>query len=213
MAESSGSPHHLLYKQVNSPPWKEAFRQGCLQRMRNNRDKLLDKYRQTGGNMPVRVSNRLLVEEVMEEEWNSLQSVENCPEGLTQLGLPVDLSVLEEIQQELCDEEKSIINEYETSLQFDENCLNIMLTEWEANPLICPVCIKFNLRIIDSVVMCQCGLFIPFHSPELTEQKLRACLEDNINEHSLHCPCTPAFSVTDGAEEKPSLLMSCLVGL
>lgn len=38
--------------------------------------------------------------------------------------------------------ERSIISEYEKSLQFDERCLSIMLAEWEANPLICPVCTK-----------------------------------------------------------------------
>lgn len=41
-----------------------------------------------------------------------------------------------------CLAEKSIISEYEQGLQFDESCLNSMLAEWEANPLICPVCIK-----------------------------------------------------------------------
>uniref|UniRef100_A0A8C5L365 RPA-interacting protein N-terminal domain-containing protein n=1 Tax=Jaculus jaculus TaxID=51337 RepID=A0A8C5L365_JACJA len=84
MAEPSGSPHRLLYKLVGSPPWKESFRQGCLERMRNSRDRLLNKYRQTGNSMPGRASHRLLVQEVMEEEWNYLQSVENCPEALAQ---------------------------------------------------------------------------------------------------------------------------------
>ncbi|XP_054392033.1 RPA-interacting protein isoform X1 [Pongo abelii] len=69
---------------------------------------------------------------------------------------------------------------------------------------------RYNLRITSGVVVCQCGLFIPSHSSELTEQKLRACLEGSINEHSSHCPHTPEFSVTGGSEEKSSLLMSCL---
>jgi hypothetical protein len=47
----------------------------------------------------------------------------------------------------------------------------------------------------------------------LTEQKLRSCLEDSVNEHNAHCPHIPEFSVTDGIEEKPSLLMSCPVSL
>ncbi|XP_008060130.1 RPA-interacting protein isoform X2 [Carlito syrichta] len=211
MAETSRSRHRSLYKLVGSPPWKEAFRQGCLERMRNSRDKLLNRYRQAGGNMPVGTQNTFLVQEVMEEEWNALQPVENCPEALAQLEELMDLALLEEIQQELIDQEQSVISEYEKSLQFDEKCLSIMLAEWEANPLICPVCTKYNLRITSGVVVCQCGLSIPSHSPQLTEQKIRSSLEDSVNEHSTHCPYTPKFSVTEeGTEEKSSLLMSCL---
>lgn len=157
--------------------------------------------------------NTLLVQEVMEEEWNALQSVESCPQAWAQLEEPMDLAVLEEIQQELIDQEQSIISEYEKSLQFDEQCLSVMLAEWEANPLICPVCTKYNLRVASGLVVCQCGLYIQSHSPEMTEQKLRACLEDSVNEHSAHCPHTPEFSVTEGTEEKSCLLMSCLVSL
>ncbi|XP_023578995.1 RPA-interacting protein [Octodon degus] len=211
MAESARSPRRSLYKQMGSPPWKEAFRQRCLARMRSSRDRILNKYRQAGGNMPERPLNNLLVQEVMEEEWNSFQASQNCPEDLAQLRLSIDLAVLEEIQQELIDEEQSIISEYERRVQFDEQCLNIMLAEWEANSLICPVCTKYNLRIIGHVVVCQCGLHIPSHSPEFTEQKLRACLETSLNDHGAHCPHTPEFSVTDGTGEKPSLLMTCRV--
>ncbi|XP_055223244.1 RPA-interacting protein isoform X4 [Gorilla gorilla gorilla] len=185
MAESLRSPRRSLYKLVGSPPWKEAFRQRCLERMRNSRDRLLNRYRQAGSSGPGNAQNSFLVQEVMEEEWNALQSVENCPEDLAQLEELIDMAVLEEIQQELINQEQSIISEYEKSLQFDEKCLSIMLAEWEANPLICP-------------------------SSELTEQKLRACLEGSINEHSAHCTHTPEFSVTGGTEEKSSLLMSCL---
>uniref|UniRef100_F6QAL6 RPA interacting protein n=1 Tax=Bos taurus TaxID=9913 RepID=F6QAL6_BOVIN len=217
MAERPGSRHHSLYKLTGSPPWKEAFRQGCLERMRNSRDRLLSKYRQAGGSMSGGAQNTLLVQEVMEEEWNALQSVESWPQAWAQLEEPMDLAVLEEIQQELIDQEQSIISEYEKSLQFDEQCLSVMLAEWEANPLICPVCTKYNLRIAGGLVVCQCGLYIQSHfnlsvfqSPEVTEQKLRACLEDSVNEHSAHCPHTPEFSVTEGTEEKSCLLMSCL---
>ncbi|XP_037000161.2 RPA-interacting protein isoform X2 [Artibeus jamaicensis] len=210
MAEQSVSPHRSLYKLVGSPPWKEAFRQGCLERMRNSRDRLLNKYRQARGNMPGRAQSTLLVQELMEEEWSALQSMESRPEALAQWERPMDLAELEEIQQELIDQEQSIISEYEKSLQFDEKCLSIILAEWEANSLICPVCTKYNLRIASGVVMCQCGLYIPSHSSELTEQKLRACLEVSVSEHSAHCPHTPVFSVTEGTEKKSSLLMNCL---
>ncbi|XP_012515371.1 PREDICTED: RPA-interacting protein isoform X2 [Propithecus coquereli] len=210
MAEPSGSRHRSLYKLVGLRPWKEAFRQRCLERMKNSRARLLNRYRQTEGSMPGRAQNSFLVQEVMEEEWKALQAGENCPEALAQLEEVMDLAVLEEIQQELIEQEQSIISEYEKSLQFDEKCLSIILAEWEANPLICPVCTKYNLRITSSVVVCQCGLTIPSQCPELTEQKLRAYLEASINEHSAHCSHTPQFSVTEGIEEKSNLLMSCL---
>ncbi|XP_016056458.1 PREDICTED: RPA-interacting protein isoform X1 [Miniopterus natalensis] len=213
MDEQSVSQRRSQYKLVGSPPWKETFRQGCLERMRNSRDRLLNKYRQAGGNMPGRAQSTLLVQELMEEEWNALQSMESCPEALAQWEELMDFAELEEIQQELIDQEQSIISEYEKSLQFDEKCLSIILAEWEANSLICPVCTKYNLRITSGVVMCQCGLYIPSHSPEFTEQKLRTCLEVNVNEHSAHCPHTPIFSVAEGTEKKSSLLMSCLVSL
>ncbi|XP_006899849.1 PREDICTED: RPA-interacting protein isoform X2 [Elephantulus edwardii] len=162
MAESSQSPHRSLYKVMGSPSWKEAFRQGCLERMKNSRDRLLNKYRQSGCTMPGRPKNILLVQEVMEEEWNALRAVDSDPEA--QVEEPVDLAIFEEIQQELIDQEQSIISEYEKSLQFDEQCLSTMLAEWEANPLICPVCTKYNLRITGGVVTCQCGLYIPSHA-------------------------------------------------
>uniref|UniRef100_J3QP63 RPA interacting protein n=1 Tax=Mus musculus TaxID=10090 RepID=J3QP63_MOUSE len=38
MAESSGSPHRLLYKQVGSPHWKETFRQREALRMYTSRE-------------------------------------------------------------------------------------------------------------------------------------------------------------------------------
>uniref|UniRef100_A0A8C3VJ94 RPA interacting protein n=1 Tax=Catagonus wagneri TaxID=51154 RepID=A0A8C3VJ94_9CETA len=164
MAEASGSPHRSLYKLVGSQPWKEAFRQGCLERMRNSRDRLLNKYRQAGSTMSGGAQNTLLVQEVMEEEWNALQSAKSWSGALAQLEEPTDLAVLEEIQQELIDQEQSIISEYEKSLQFDEKCLSIMLAEWEANALICPVCTKYNLRIANGVMLCQCGLCIPSHA-------------------------------------------------
>lgn len=42
----------------------------------------------------------------------------------------------------LCPAEQCLLSEYEKSLQFDECCLSVMLAEWEANPLICPVCVR-----------------------------------------------------------------------
>ncbi|XP_027373205.1 RPA-interacting protein isoform X1 [Bos indicus x Bos taurus] len=279
MAERPGSRHHSLYKLTGSPPWKEAFRQGCLERMRNSRDRLLSKYRQAGGSMSGGAQNTLLVQEVMEEEWNALQSVESWPQAWAQLEEPMDLAVLEEIQQELidqalgtgrpgdavtlqlysalqnspssvstrracsltnsvsascllsgkqtpssvpCVQSKSFHNLFSTvrshpPLQGEWNFPQICgLGRWGDTGLLAVMlwdpnsASRYNLRIAGGLVVCQCGLYIQSHSPEVTEQKLRACLEDSVNEHSAHCPHTPEFSVTEGTEEKSCLLMSCL---
>ncbi|XP_040125437.2 RPA-interacting protein isoform X4 [Ictidomys tridecemlineatus] len=134
-----------------------------------------------------------------------------CPSSARGDGRRMEVFAVKRVLSRGFGSEQSIISEYEKSLQFDEQYLSIMLAEWEAKPLICPVCTKYNLRITNGVVVCQCGLYIPSHSPELSEQKLRTYLEDSVNDHSTHCPHTPEFSVTDGTEEKPSLLMYCLV--
>ena len=59
--------------------------------MRNSRDRLLSKYRQAGGSMSGGAQNTLLVQEVMEEEWNALQSVESWPQAWAQVRLDMFL--------------------------------------------------------------------------------------------------------------------------
>nr|XP_009932021.1 PREDICTED: RPA-interacting protein [Opisthocomus hoazin] len=123
---------------------------------------------------------------------------------------PDELAVLEEIQQELILQEQSVIEEYERSLQFDEECLNAMLDGLDAgDKIICPVCRKNNLTVRNHVVFCQCGLYISTQG--MTEGKLRSLLENTVTEHSHRCFHSPEFTVTSGMEEEASLLMSCPV--
>lgn len=69
-----------------SPIFLPSFK-GCLERMRNSRDRLLNKYRQAGGNLPGRAQSTLLAQELMEEEWNAWHSMESGPEAVAQVRL------------------------------------------------------------------------------------------------------------------------------
>ncbi|EMP41048.1 RPA-interacting protein A, partial [Chelonia mydas] len=187
----------------------------CVERLKNSRAKLLDRYRQAGENVHCHAPGALLVQEVMEEEWQALQSVNvSLPslrrkEALSQvLEDPDELAVLEEIQQELISQEQLTIEEYERSLQFDQECLNAMLDGLDTgNKIICPVCKRNNLTVMSHLVLCQCGLHISTQG--MTEQKLRSLLEDSVTEHCHQCLHNPEFSITSGMEGETNLLMSC----
>ncbi|XP_010004336.1 PREDICTED: RPA-interacting protein [Chaetura pelagica] len=123
---------------------------------------------------------------------------------------PDELAVLEEIEQELILQGQLAMEEYQYSLQFDEECLNAMLDGLDASDrIICPVCRKNNLTVRNDFVFCQCGLHISTQG--MTEEKLRSLLENAVTEHSHQCFHSPQFTVTSGMEEEPSLLMSCSV--
>ncbi|NWU95714.1 RIP protein, partial [Upupa epops] len=183
--------------------------QRCLERLRSNRAQLLERYRQARP-----ASGALLVPELMELEWTVLREqlpARGADETSAQMPEdPNELVELEEIQQELILQEQAVIEEYERSLQFDEECLNAMLSGLDASDkLICPVCRKNNLTVKNHLVCCQCGLYISTQG--MTERKLRSLLESTVTEHSQRCFHSPEFMVTSGMEEDASLLMSCRV--
>ncbi|XP_043849135.1 RPA-interacting protein isoform X2 [Dromiciops gliroides] len=156
---AAGQGRRALHKRPGGPPWKEMYRQRCVQRMKSSRARLLDKYRRVG-----EAHVGLMAQEVMEEEWLALQVThaslvaQRHIETFAQVEDPEELAVLEEIQQELMSQEQAFIEEYERSLQFDDECLGALLEGLQTNRLICPVCTRFNLTVVRGVVLCQCGL-------------------------------------------------------
>ncbi|NXI96929.1 RIP protein, partial [Psophia crepitans] len=184
--------------------------QRCMERLRSNRANLLERYRQAGERPRGPAAAPLLVQEVMEQEWQALPALGGRGALAQMPEDPDELAVLEEIQQELISQEQLVIEEYERSLRFDEECLNAMLDGLDASDkVICPVCRKNNLTVRSHFVLCQCGLHISTQG--MTEGRLRSLLENTVTEHSHRCFHSPEFTVTSGMEEEASLLMSCAV--
>nr|XP_056721418.1 RPA-interacting protein [Euleptes europaea] len=217
--ESLLRQRRCLYKSSRAPPWKETYRQRCVERLKNSRARLLDRYRHVGENAAAGggTRNSLLVQEVMEVEWQALQSADTQLPSLrmkdTSLHVLEDsdeLAVLEEIQKELILQEQLAIEEYEQSLRFDEECLNAMLEGLDAErKVICPICRRNNLAIMSHVVTCTCGLCIGIQG--MTEETLQSLLGDGVTAHGQHCQHSPEFSVTSGMDGEANLLMSCQV--
>ncbi|XP_067864021.1 RPA-interacting protein [Heptranchias perlo] len=215
----AGSRHRELYKS-STVPWKETYRKRCVERLKNSRAKLLDKYRHVGENPNCRLNGSFLVQEVMEEEWRALKALGgdfpslwkkgSLTEVLNTLENINELAELEEIQQELLSEEHAIIEEYEASLRFDEACLNAIIDGFDVpDRLICPVCNRNYLSVSSDFITCPCGMCI--NTRGVTVQQFRALLEHSVTEHSSLCAHCPSFSVVEGIEAEPTLLLSCQV--
>ncbi|KAK5856827.1 hypothetical protein PBY51_008397 [Eleginops maclovinus] len=214
--------HRSLYKGT-TPPWKETYRKRCVDRLRNSRSRLLERYRQSAEVCgPSGAST--IVQEVMEEEWSFLQEEDRRlpslwgPDGRAEmLGLMKEydeLAVLEEIQQELRSQELSIIEELERDLQFEQqyiNCVVEGLEEQQDRHIICPLCHMNNLTINSHFVSCCCGLYINTKNQNITPDLLRCLLESRVSEHMEDCLHNPVFSVAPPTDGSPSLMISCKV--
>ncbi|XP_036436419.1 RPA-interacting protein [Colossoma macropomum] len=210
--------HRSLYKGT-TPPWKETYRKRCVERLKNSRSRLLEKYRQmsdcTGGS-----KSSLLVQEVMEMEWNALQSSnQSLPslwrkDGIKDMYSDMqendELAILEEIQQELMSQERSIIEEYHKSQQYEEQYLSVVVDGMEEDgKLICPVCHVNNLTVNSHFTSCPCGLYINTMGRNITPEVLQRLLEARVTEHMEDCLQNPVFSVASNMEGSPNLMISC----
>ncbi|XP_053473989.1 RPA-interacting protein isoform X1 [Ictalurus furcatus] len=209
--------HRSLYKST-TPPWKETYRKRCVERLKNSRSRLLEKYRQ----MRDTTKSSLLVQEVMEVEWSALQSAnQRLPslwkkDGVSDMYRDVqehdELAVLEEIQQELVSQELSIIEEYHKSQQYEEMYFDSIVDGMEEDgKLICPVCHANNLTVNSHFTSCPCGLYINTVGRNITADVLQHLLELRVTEHLEYCLQNPIFSVASNVDGGPNLMMSCRV--
>ncbi|XP_044141274.1 RPA-interacting protein [Bufo gargarizans] len=212
--------HRALYKGT-TPPWKETYRKRCVERLKSNRSRLLDKFRQVGECGSAGVGGSFLVQEVMEEEWRAMQMHSGSLPPLWQrasfsqpfgvLQDPEELVILEEIKQELLLEEQAMVLEIERIVQFEAECLDSVVGLNNGNEVVCPVCNRNNLTVTSCFIVCQCGVYINCKSQGMDTEKLQALLEANLSAHASYCSEQPVFSVGLGAEGMSSMFMSCSV--
>ncbi|XP_077590788.1 RPA-interacting protein [Stigmatopora nigra] len=209
--------HRSLYKET-TPPWKETFRKRCVERLNGSRSRLLDKYRKMG--VGTGLNTPFIAQEVMEEEWTTLQSENRRLPSLWGAGGIAELhtvmkeydeqAVLEEIQQELQSYEISIIEEYERNQQFEQEYLSYVVEGIEEQAqLICPICRMNYLNINECFISCPCGLHINTEMKNINQDVLRHLLESRVMEHMEGCCFNPVFSLTPNLESSPNLLISC----
>ncbi|XP_034567216.1 RPA-interacting protein [Notolabrus celidotus] len=209
--------HRSLYKGT-TPPWKETYRKRCVDRLKNSRSRLLEKYRQMGESSGASI----IVQEVMEEEWSALQSEDRRlpslwgPHGVAEIFSVMkeydELAILEEIQQELMSHEMSIIEEYERNLQFEQQYISSVVEGMDETHIICPICHMRNLNINSYFISCPCGLYINTKNQNITRDILRNLLESRVSEHMEDCLYNPVFSVTPNTDtSSPNLMISCKV--
>ncbi|XP_018408873.1 PREDICTED: RPA-interacting protein [Nanorana parkeri] len=216
----AGMRHRALYKGT-TPPWKETYRKRCVERLKSNRSRLLDKFRQVGETVNGGIGGSFLVQEVMEEEWKAMQSSSGSfpslwkKEDFSQaLGILQDhdeLVTLEEIRQELLLEEQAMVAEIESILQFEEDSLYSVVGMNAEHLIVCPVCNRNYLTVTSCFVLCQCGVYINCKSQGMNIEKLQSLLELNLSAHSNCCSERPVFSIVLDAEGVSSLFMSCTV--
>ncbi|XP_053313363.1 RPA-interacting protein [Spea bombifrons] len=210
--------HRVLYKGT-TPPWKETYRKRCVERLKSNRSKLLDKFRQVGEKLHSENGESVLVQEVMEEEWKAMQSDNGGFPSLWKKGTfshalgilqdPDELATLEEIKRELLVEEQAMVVEIENILRFEEECLDSVVGLNQANQIVCPVCNLNYMTVTSCFIVCQCGVHINTRSQGMSVEKLHSLLEANLTAHGYNCSQDPIFSVAVGLEGMASLFMSC----
>lgn len=217
------SRHRSQYK-CSTPPWKEQYRKRCLERLKNGRQKFVDRFRKSS-----MADDSLLVKEVMDEEWQRLSEEnlelpqwrprrETCTpfsgvdlDGSEDYSIDEVLSVMDEIQKELLKEERNILarEQYEESLKFEEASLCAAIECLRTDEVPCPVCKSNPLHQNRQVIFCACGLRIDTEHDAVTLTYVRNQIESALEAHrDEHCLEEPEFGLSFVKELGVSNLVS-----
>ncbi|XP_073257284.1 RPA-interacting protein A-like [Porites lutea] len=215
------SRHRSQYK-CSTPPWKEQYRKRCLDRLKNGRQRCVDRFRQGS-----KTDHSSMVNEVMNEEWLRLSeenselplwrpSRQSCTpfagidvDGPEDTSLDEILSVMDEIQKELMDEERNILAQYEENLKFEEASLCAAIECLRTDDVICPVCRRNPLHQNKQIIFCACGLRIDTEYDAVNLIYVRNQIDEALAMHRVeHCMAEPEFCSTFVKELGVSNLIS-----
>jgi len=213
-----------------SGAWKQRFRQGCMERLRNKRHDFVNSLRsQNAGSPGSPSSSQEYVNQVMLEEWQQMKlespllsgnsrgfkrknefesdDEEDFPESIEEA-----LDYFQEIQRELLREEERMLAQYEELASFDDQYIHDTINMLSTTAVICPVCQKNNLLQNKHIIFCKCGIRVDTQTDAIDLEYVRNQLQESVNEHSSACQHTPSFHVADlsgvGIE---NLVLSCQV--
>jgi hypothetical protein len=212
-----------MYKAVSpsAPPWKEAYRKRCQERLASSRQSLLDRFRWKDSLEPETGSARTTtIRDIVLSEWKSFTAdnkkqqhtdTDSECEEIDCVGtenIDAVLTVFDEITAELLCEEEQILAEYEAKTRFDDAALCASISQMSTDELICPVCQKNPLFVNKGIVFCSCGLRIDTEQDAITVDMIRANLNAAVEVHCTNCSTRPIFSIVSHPGIS-NLLMTC----
>ncbi|GBO01265.1 hypothetical protein AVEN_1991-1 [Araneus ventricosus] len=115
------------------------------------------------------------------------------------------ISIMEEIQQEIREEERKWLEEYAAS---ETRNLESEVDWLQQDEVICPLCQKNPLHQIRSVIFCACGVRIDVQQDGLTLQHLKSELHKGLETHEQGCLVSPSFSLLHFLENT-NLAITC----
>ncbi|EDO32784.1 predicted protein [Nematostella vectensis] len=218
------SRHRSQYK-CSTPPWKDTYRKRCKERLRDSRQKFLGKFRQTDE----AVGGASVIDKVMDEEWTrlskehadlpqwkptrrSFRPFSNVPlEPSEEADINEILSVMDEIQQELMEEEKLILAQYDENQKFEEESLCAAIEGLKTDDVICPVCKRNPLHQNKQVIFCCCGIRIDTETDCISLPYVKAEIESSVATHNSEgCGSEPTFVVSKvSGLQVSNLIMQC----
>lgn len=204
----SATKHKNMYKLGSPPTWKDTYKRRCTDRLKSSRSKLLQKFRNITVETETNATDEAdssIVDDVMREEWNALQSEKG------DLIFDSVLATLEEIKNELVLQEQEILVQYEKDREHEEEALHSAVSHHEnqcQNQIVCPICKSNYLEIKQNVIFCKCGLHVDTEQDCITLRHVDIQLRVGSTSHLEKCHARPVFGVVDTFGTK-NLLMSC----